>query len=763
MDDKKKKQAFLKRLMETFTEEADEHIKAIAAGLVRLENSTGPDERERVLDAVYREVHSLKGAARSVDRTGIEALCQVLEDVFPKFKQDSMQTTPDVFDVLHQAVDIIQQLNTSRTTQPPNMKEVLQKLEQIRDGNFPGPPPPMEKGPPGSTAAKKSQRQEMLKAIQERLKKKKASTPAAPASTASTAAPADTPIPGDIRSGTIRLSTQKLDKVLLQSEEMLFGKLSLNRVSGELAQARRMLRALRKKIAPGGASVSQDFLKELQGQLNEIYSALETDRHTMGALIDTHLEDMKELMMMPFSTLTAGFPKTVRDLARDKGKEIDIIIRGAEKEIDKRVLEAVKEPLLHLLRNAADHGIEAPEERTRLEKPSKGNILLSIASLESDKVEIRLSDDGGGIDPEKIKQQCLDSGVAAREELEKLGEDEILDMIFRAEFSTSPLITDISGRGLGLAIAREKVEKTGGVISVKTQPRKGTTFRITLPLTLATFRGVLVTARNQRFMVPTINVERVLRVKLSDIRTVENRETILVDNRAASHVPLAHALGLPPSGHIRPETQWVQMLLLTAEGKRIAFSVDDVLEEEEVMVKSLGHQLKRVNNITGAAILSSNEVVPILNVPDLLRSAVQSAAAAPPITKTGRRKEDGRKANTVLLVEDSITSRILLKNILESAGYAVRVAVDGMAGWTSLKEQQVDAVISDVDMPRMDGFQLTAQIRGHKPLAQIPVVLVTGLEKREDREKGIEVGANAYIVKSSFDQSNLLGVLKRLL
>lgn len=771
-----KKEEFLKRLLATFRVEADEHIKSISSGLIKLEKSTEPGEQAAIIEVIYREAHSLKGAARSVNIRGIETVCQHLESLFQEFKHRPFRPDPCFFDILHRAVDTIDEINRTGINEIPQEGRLVGDLEMILKGECPEPhqigdgknidnerdnerdkgkdkekdnveDKKEKKGKKEAKPDKREERQAILQAVEGRLRKKRESKQA-PEQVVEKL--------DDIRAKTIRLSTRKLDSVLLQSEEMIYGKLSLNRIFEELVNIRGELDSLQKSADEG----TLRLIRTLQGKLRDLSRSLDADRRTMGILIDTHLEDMKELLMMPFSTLTVGFPKTVRDIARDKGKQAEIVIHGADREIDKRVLEALKAPLVHLLRNAVDHGIETPKERLRLNKNPQGTITLTITRLDSSKIEVRLSDDGGGIDLDRVRLKSLESDIVSKEKLEKLTDDEVLELIFRSEFSTSPLITDLSGRGLGLAIVRENIEKIGGEITIHSELRKGTEFRMILPLTLATFRGVLVKSGDHRFIVPTINVERVIRVPVDEIKTIENRETIIIDQKAVSYVPLDYVLALSGGEQIDRGNQFVQMLILSTEGKRIAFSVDEIQEEQEVLVKDLGRQLRRVINIAGAAILSSTDVVPILNVSDLLKSAVHVTAGG-----TARKIADKKpkaKEKTVLLVEDSITSRILLKNILESAGYRVRVAVDGMDGWTSLKENPVDVVVSDVDMPRLSGFQLTSRIREDKVFAHTPVVLVTALEKREDREKGIEVGANAYIVKSSFDQSNLLGVLNRI-
>jgi two-component system chemotaxis sensor kinase CheA len=328
--------------------------------------------------------------------------------------------------------------------------------------------------------------------------------------------------------------------------------------------------------------------------------------------------------------------------------------------------------------------------------------------------------------------------------------------MFLSGVSTSPIITEISGRGLGLAIVREKAEKLGGRVAVQTQAGQGTTLQILLPLTLATFRGTLVQAAGQAFVIPTTNIERVGRVRVAEIKTVENNETIALDGRAVALVRLANVLELPAGAATEDEPVWLTFVVVTSGEKRIAFGVEAVLGAQEVLVKTLRKPLVRVRNIVGATVLGSGAAVLILNVADLLLSAVKVR----PVAKSMPARVLERKA--LLVVEDSITSRMLLKNILESAGYRVRTAVDGLDALSLLKTEPFDGVVSDVEMPRLNGFSLTEKIRADRKLAELPVVLVTALGTQEDRERGVDVGANAYIVKRSFDQSNLLEALRRL-
>jgi two-component system chemotaxis sensor kinase CheA len=390
-------------------------------------------------------------------------------------------------------------------------------------------------------------------------------------------------------------------------------------------------------------------------------------------------------------------------------------------------------------------------------------VSLAVSQKNGDKVEILLSDDGAGIDVAKVKEAALKLGLLSPDEAEKMSQSQALSLIFQSGVSTSPIITDLSGRGLGLAIVREKVEKLGGAVSLDTHPDRGTTFRIALPLTLATFRGVIVRVDERLFVLPTISVERVARVESEKIKTVENQETIELHGQPVSLVRLGDALELARrSDSGRAMADHVQVVVLASNDMRLAFLVDEILNEQEVLVKSLGPQLARVRNIAGATVLGTGKIVPILNIPDLMKSALRvSGVTVKPPAPPPEREE--AKKQSILVVEDSITARTLLKNILEAAGYEITTAVDGIDAFTQLRTGEFDLVVSDVDMPRMNGFDLTAKIRSDKKLADLPVVLVTALESREDRERGIDVGANAYIVKSSFDQSNLLEVIRRLI
>jgi len=790
---------FLKRLLATFRVEADEHLKAMSAGLIELEKNPAADRYAEIVEIVFREAHSLKGAARSVNLKEIASVCQPLESVLAALKNNQLAVSTPLLDLLYQTIDALGGLlapGGTGTTGSQQAKPGLlaRRLDDALHGKF----------SPSEMAQPVSSQQASTEAVPEK-------TLAESPEPVTNDAP---PVASSLASETVRVSTQKLDAVMRQVEELLSPRLASAQRARELREVaasfstwkkqrgrmRPVLRQIERyveKAARTNGSGKHDgngavppkfmaqeiqtpelqakilpkllehlesdhlFMKTLEERLLRLSKFAAHDRRALAGMSDSLLHDVKEMHLLPFSSLLEIYPRFTRDLTRDQGKQVELLIQGDEIEIDRHILEEMKDPLMHLLRNCIDHGIEQPDVRLSKGKPACGTITVDIAQKDSGKIEIMVADDGAGIDADKVKAASLRLNLVSAEEAEKLNEQEAQALIFLSGISTSPIITDISGRGLGLAIVREKIERLGGVIALESRQDDGTTFRITLPLTLATFRGVLVRAGEHCFVIPALSVERVVRVKQQDIRSVENRATISLDGQIVAHASLGDVLELPRQSSTTDTLTQVALVVLGTGRQRVAFQVEEILGEQEVLVKTLGRQLARVRNIAGASVLGTGQVVAVLNVPDLLKSAVKRVSAPPASVAAEKPVEATRRS--IMVVEDSITSRALLKNILESAGYRVTTAVDGVDAYTTLKTGTFDLIVSDVEMPRMDGFDLTAKVRADKQVSELPVVLVTSLESREHRERGIDVGANAYIVKSSFDQSNLLEVVRRLI
>ncbi len=787
-----KEQEFLKRLRETFRIEASEHLSALSAGLIQLEQTADPASRAEIVEGIFREAHSLKGAARSVNLKDVEALCQPLESVLAALKRQEIILSPALFDLLLQTVDsLTQQVSSTEgertSADRAQYREVARRLENSAQGNEP-PDGPEPAQPPAETPPAEAEQDVHVSELAVSTPPSKAAEPDPypQALLSETARPRVRANITGLRTGpevtmaeTVKIPVTRLDPLLLQAEEMIQAKLAASQRAIELREIRQALVSLKIEAAkwknqrgPGLTELPEwaaARLDLLAAKVASVSLAFDQDERVLRHMVDEHLEAMKQILMLPVSNLVEVFPRLVRDLARDQGKEVDLILRGAEIKVDKRILEELKDPLIHLLRNCVDHGIEKPEVRAGCLKPGRGTITAAFNATDSRHFEILLSDDGAGIDLDGVRAAAIKAGILTDEAAEKLSPLETLALIFQSGVSTTEMITDVSGRGLGLAIVSEKVEKLGGVVSVESNAGSGTTFRLLLPLTLATFRGVLVRSRQQVFVLPTVYVERAIRVDREATQTVENRATIRLNGQILALVNLGDILGLPVQNndsnrqHSAAEAsaaKYVPVLILTSSEARIAVQVDEILAEEEILVKGLGKQLSRVRNISGATILGTGKVVPVLNAVDLMNSALHPVTA---IGMSAAAEQVAARTGHILVAEDSITSRSLLKNILETGGYQVTTAIDGADAFTQLRSGEFDLLVSDVDMPRMSGFELTSKIRGDKKLAELPVVLVTALESRQDRERGIDVGANAYIIKSSFDQSNLLEVIGRLL
>jgi two-component system chemotaxis sensor kinase CheA len=372
-------------------------------------------------------------------------------------------------------------------------------------------------------------------------------------------------------------------------------------------------------------------------------------------------------------------------------------------------------------------------------------------------VEVLVEDDGRGINPDRVREAAVRARLITAEAAHALDADDALELVYRSGLSTSPVITDVSGHGLGLAIVREHVARLEGEVGFASGP-VGTRVRMVVPASIATFHGLLVRAAAQLYLLPMRATEHVLAVGPDDTVTVEGREAIHWRERPLPLARLGFLLGLT-EGVDSPHRPEKHPCVVVASGQElVALLVDEVLGEHEVLVKEFSPPLVRVRHIAGAGLLGSGELVLILRAADLVSAGRR--ALRPPAPRVAA-VEEGRPP-LVLVVDDAVTTRTMERNLLEAAGYGVKVAVDGAEAWAALKSDGFDLVVSDVDMPRMDGFELTARIRADAQLRELPVVLVSALESREDKERGIDVGANAYVVKSSFEQSNLLEIIRRL-
>ena len=432
-----------------------------------------------------------------------------------------------------------------------------------------------------------------------------------------------------------------------------------------------------------------------------------------------------------------------------------LILEGGDVEMDRAILDGLSDPLRHLVRNALDHGIEPPAGRRTAGKPERGRVMVS-AELRGGGVEVAVEDDGRGVDLAAVREQARKKKIAEPED-----ERDLARLIFAPGFTTARIITGVSGRGIGLDIVRSRVDALHGSVDFSFEPGRGCRFVLSLPLTLTTLRALFVEAGGQIYALPAASVRQLARVLPSNIDSVEGREVLKLGGAPVPVVSLAGLLG-GREAPTRPAGWKVPAVVLGSGPDRTAFAVDELLSEQEIVVKSLGPRL-RVRSVAGVTVLPTGRLALILNASSLIESARSRAAGTPALREALASSRTPERRRRLLVAEDSVTTRTLVKSILEAENFEVAVAADGLEAWHVLQDQEVDLVVSDIDMPRMDGFTLTEAIRSSKRLREVPIVLVTALESDKDKERGMNAGADAYLVKSAFDQRVLLETIRQLL
>lgn len=788
---------FRQKLRATFHDEADEYLGTIIQGLIDLEKA-GPGSDPVILEQVYRKVHSLKGAARAVKLKEIGIICQNLENVLYAMKTGTFSPGENVFDTFHQALKAIKTMisgDVIRDEPGSEFNTVIRDLEVITRN--------IRKEPgPSARASSFPQHEWHLPAgkpaLQPESHPHKTGTAFSSETVTGTPEPAQRPIQAGKTNvpplsrfpteGTVRIAACRLDSLISGSDDLLTTRLFITHRSHELEELMTRfslwrwnktlvssdLHRIRKFSLDRAHAVlppdlvlplqsvmesiqyDHDFIREIQHALSAHIRAIEQDSVALEASTSGISELIHDAVMLPVSSFLSPFSGFVREYSREMGKKVDLIIEGGEIEIDRRILNALKDPLLHLINNCIDHGIEYPDIRIARKKPVQGIIRIRIVPLSGTKVGIEVSDDGNGIHCQMIRAAAVSAGIITRNEAEKLIDEEVIWLIFRSGLSVKPSVTDVSGRGLGLAIVEETITRLGGNVSVSSVPGSGTVITLWVPIRLATMRGVVVQSGNQMYVIPMKQVRQVIRVRPDTIRTVNDRAVITVQKETIGVIQLASSLGMD-GRPIRVEgTGNIPVIILGYGAGKIACVVDRVIREQEIVIRPLGSQLRRVKRITGAVILGDGTVALVIDPIELIQEALTSEKY-PPVS-TG-----SPKPCRVLVVEDSVTSRSLLQTILEKEGCVVLTADDGIDAFSLLKDNDVDLVVSDVDMPRMNGFTLTEKIRADTRLAGLPVVLVTSLDSPDDEKHGYAVGADAYVIKSSFEKGNFISLIRRFI
>ncbi|MGA9521085.1 MAG: response regulator, partial [Myxococcaceae bacterium] len=492
-------------------------------------------------------------------------------------------------------------------------------------------------------------------------------------------------------------------------------------------------------------------LRELQKDLRRLSRETQRDSEQLRLMSSVVRDDLRDLRMVPASFVLEPLRRTVRDVAARVNKEVELELRGSDVKLDRRILDAVKDPLLHLIRNAVDHGLEAPDVRVARGKPAMGRLTVTVSQFGA-RILIDVEDDGAGLALDRIRATAVRRGLLDEKEAAALPDDEAARLIFRAGFSTAEKVTAISGRGVGLDVVHDTITRLQGTVDLSSKPGQGTRFRLDLPLTLAVKLGLLVQAGGEPCAVPNDAVERLVRLSGKDLGTLAGQLVVSIEGEHIPFTSLAEVIGLPRRPLAIDSGDLQAAIVVAVGGQRVALAVDAVLGQQEVVVHSLGPYLAEITHLAGATVLDSGKVVAVLNAAELIR-----------IAKGAARTRDVKQRSRILVADDALTTRSAMKYLLEIAGLQVITASDGEEALALLKETPCQMLVCDVRMPRMDGLTLCREVKSDPKLSKIPVVLVTSLDSAEDRAAGLHAGADGYLVKREVERGGLLNLVRQLL
>jgi two-component system chemotaxis sensor kinase CheA len=690
---------------QVFVQEACERLDAMSRLLLEIE--VADSERESVA-ALFREAHTLKGGAAMVGFAGVGRLAHTMEDLLTQLRGGTRPLTARLVDALLVCVDALRAILSTAAAGEPHDAEVEAAeralLEAAAEEAAERDPTRAPAVPAPPTAAPAAGPPEVP-----------AAGPAAGPGAGVTSAPALAP------QERLAVPVARIDELVRLIGETVAGQLRLGVLLGEaLNRDPESLEEFR---------VFSHVLRELQ-------------------------EVAIRTRMVPLRQVVPGLQRAVRDVARGSGKRVRFVVSGEETEVDRRMLDLLADALLHLVRNAVDHGLEAPEARTRAGKQEEGTVRLTATQRRAEAL-IVLSDDGRGIDLQRVRDVAGSNGGTRVD----VDDTDALQMIFRSGFSTAAEVGEFSGRGVGLDVVRDRLETIQGRLEVQSQPGLGTEFRITVPLTLAVVPSLLVMVGGQRFALPMHSVERIIPSGLGE-RWAGGRPVVMIDGHSVPLDVLGTVLGIEGTG--ASESAGPAVLLHGHAGDH-GFLVDQVLGQRQVVVKNLSSILPRLPAVVGASAEPDGAILLMLEATALIEKARQRRPAPVEAPAVARQAPGSRVQESVLVVDDSVIVREVERSILERAGYRVLTAGDGVEALSILAERPCDLVVTDIDMPRMDGLQLTAEIRALPRLTQLPVILLTARADEESHRKGLEAGADGYVVKSAFDRTALLGLVHKAL
>lgn len=739
--------------MDLFREEISTGAQALLEAIQALDSGTAPAD---VIDRLVPAARSITGAARIVRVEPVAQLGQALEQVFVAAREGRIPPSGASVDLMADATALLAAMLPVGEAELPgwlaeHSAEFNHLCDRLRKICQPQPAAPaQQRALPTNVPASSGAAHEEAPAV--------VTVPAA------VATEEKGPAPGS--EAVVRVSAQSLNRLMGLAGESLVQARWLDPFSSALLRLQKqhdrlavVLDSLAQAVAD---SQRQDQVEALVGEARGVSAQCRdvvADRRREFQDHAAHAEDLNTRLyrevivsrMRPFIDGAHAFPRLVRDMARQLGKQVRLEIDGQSTEVDRDILEKLEAPLTHLLRNALDHGIEPAEQRAAAGKPETAVVRLE-ARHRAGMLAITVSDDGAGISLEHLRRKVVERGLATADMVQAMTEPELLEFLFLPGFSTASALTEYSGRGVGLDVVQNMVRKVGGSVRIRTLAGRGTSFHLQLPITLSVLRAVLVDIGGEPYAFPHNRIDRLLRVPPAEIRSLEHRQFITVDGQNVGLVLATQLLDLPETA---PGAGELTVLLLSDPTGQYGLIVESIRGEQDLVVRPLDPRLGKVPNISAAAILDDGSPVLIADVEDLIRSMDQYIQGNK-LRGYGREGEAVRLRKRVLVVDDSITVREVERQLLRNHGYDVAVAVDGKEGWNAVRAEHFDLVITDVDMPRMNGLELVQAMRNDVSLRSVPVIIVSYKEREEDRLRGLEVGANFYLTKSSFHDNTFL-------
>ncbi|MCW8130067.1 MAG: hybrid sensor histidine kinase/response regulator [Planctomycetota bacterium] len=754
-------------MLDLFRMELETHAAVLNDGLVGL---AGGEPRPEMLAALMRAAHSIKGAARIVGLQPVVEVAHAMEDCFVRAQEGKLTLNAEHVELFLQATDFF---NHSTQGQPDQAKaaKLVAEFQAHKAGagassaSIPSVPPK----PPAAPASPPAAAPPKLSAAAKPRSAKSSSANKAVKVSAPTPTAAALEEAGAARA--VRVNADSLSRLMGLAGETLIEagfleryEKSLRRLRDQQVHLSEAIQRLRDYTAAHAAELpaSEALVHDVQLQ-NESFREMLAERLTVFEDYSLRTDNLSHRLyreviasrMRPFADGIRGFPRLVHDISRTLGKKARLVVQGRNTEIDRDILEKLEAPLNHLLRNAVDHGLEAPADRAAADKPEQGTVSLE-AVHKGGMLFVSVSDDGRGVDLDRVRSRIVERNLATTEMTARMTEHEILEFLFLPGFTTSSKVTEISGRGVGLDVVKTMVQEVSGQLRITTRPGQGCTFHIQLPITLSVISALLVEIGGDPYAFPLSRIARVAKIQGSEIQTIENYQFFRFDQQSIGLVPAQQVLDLEDEA---PRSEECSVVVVGDRGEYFGLAVDRVLGERSIVVRPLDERLGRVPNINAAALMEDGRPLLILDVEDMFLSirALLSGGRLQKVVSHGPAQQKARKR--ILVVDDSLTVREVERKLLENKGYEVEAATDGAEGWIALRSGRFDLVITDVDMPRMNGLELVSALRADARYKDLPVMIVSYKDREEDRLRGMEVGANYYLVKSSFHDESLLGAV----